>query len=162
MAPPTASSVAPGWVCRSRASWRACWVATSRSKANPAKAACFASSRRGSRQIQRRANPPRPSAPLATRAPLTKDAAAKTASAPRAAAVPDDRDSIRNPDRVLLIIEDDVLFAGVICDLARELGFDCLIATTADEGIELASQFRLSAVVLDVKLPDHSGLTVLD
>jgi CheY-like chemotaxis protein/signal transduction histidine kinase len=113
--------------------------------------------------------PPREST-LATRAPAPRPAAppaatltaTKTASAPRTAAVPDDRESIRNQDRVLLIIEDDVLFARVIYDLAHEIGFDCLIATTADEGIELATQFRLSAVVLDIKLPDHSGLTVLD
>jgi CheY-like chemotaxis protein len=81
--------------------------------------------------------------------------------------VPDDRTALAQKDRlqqerVLLVIEDDPLFARVVYDLAHELGFDCLIATTADEGMDLASQFRLAAVVLDIKLPDHSGLTVLD
>jgi CheY-like chemotaxis protein/signal transduction histidine kinase len=85
----------------------------------------------------------------------------------RAAMVPDDRAAISakeraQQDRVLLVIEDDPLFARVVYDLAHELGFDCLVATTADEGMELAMQFRLAAVVLDIKLPDHSGLTVLD
>jgi CheY-like chemotaxis protein len=89
------------------------------------------------------------------------------AAAPRAGAVPDDRTALAQKDRlqqerVLLVIEDDPLFARVVYDLAHELGFDCLIATTADEGMDLASQFRLAAVVLDIKLPDHSGLTVLD
>ncbi|WP_395225832.1 two-component system response regulator, partial [Salmonella sp. SKLX105803] len=73
-----------------------------------------------------------------------------------------DRASISNEARVLLVIEDDPLFAKVLYDLAHELGFDCLIAGTADEGIELATQFRLAAVLLDIKLPDHSGFTVLD
>jgi CheY-like chemotaxis protein len=50
----------------------------------------------------------------------------------------------------------------VLFDLAHELGFDCLVAHTADEGMELASQHRVAAVLLDIKLPDHSGLTVLD
>jgi CheY-like chemotaxis protein/signal transduction histidine kinase len=89
-------------------------------------------------------------------------AAARAAPRPRAPAVPDDRASISNEGRVLLIVEDDPLFAKVLYDLAHELGFDCLIASSADEGIELATQFRLAAVVLDIKLPDHSGFTVLD
>jgi CheY-like chemotaxis protein/signal transduction histidine kinase len=77
-------------------------------------------------------------------------------------AVPDDRATVEDSSRVLLVIEDDPIFARVIYDLAHELGFACLIAGTADEGIELAASFRLAAVVLDIKLPDHSGLTVLD
>jgi CheY-like chemotaxis protein/signal transduction histidine kinase len=81
---------------------------------------------------------------------------------PHAGKVPDDRASISNEARVLLVIEDDPLFAKVLYDLAHELGFDCLVAGTADEGMELATQFRLAAVLLDIKLPDHSGLTVLD
>ncbi|HTU67670.1 MAG TPA: response regulator [Steroidobacteraceae bacterium] len=92
---------------------------------------------------------------------------AARAAIPRRGAVPDDRAGLaekeRNQqDRVLLVIEDDPLFAKVVYDLAHELGFDCLVASSADEGMELAMQFRLAAVVLDIKLPDHSGLTVLD
>ena len=83
-------------------------------------------------------------------------------AAVRPAPLPDDRATLKDDGRILLVIEDDPLFARVLYDLARELGFDCLLATTADEGMELAQQFRLAAVVLDVKLPDHSGLTVLD
>ena len=93
--------------------------------------------------------------------------AAHPRTTPRPASVPDDRAALveagrAQEGRVLLVIEDDPLFAKVVYDLAHELGFDCLIATTADEGMELALQFRLAAVVLDIKLPDHSGLTVLD
>ncbi|HEX6639438.1 MAG TPA: response regulator [Steroidobacteraceae bacterium] len=81
---------------------------------------------------------------------------------PRRAGVADDRANITKAGRVLLVIEDDPLFAKVLYDLAHELGFDCLVASTADEGIELATEFRPAAVVLDIKLPDHSGFTVLD
>jgi signal transduction histidine kinase/DNA-binding response OmpR family regulator len=99
--------------------------------------------------------------------PVERERAERPAAAPRPAAVPDDRAALAQKDRahqerVLLIIEDDPVFARVVYDLAHELGFDCLIATTADEGMELALQFRLAAVVLDIRLPDHSGLTVLD
>jgi CheY-like chemotaxis protein/signal transduction histidine kinase len=90
------------------------------------------------------------------------DAPAPARTAARPSLLPDDRAKLKDDGRVLLVIEDDPLFARVLYDLAHELGFDCLLATTADEGMELAQQFRLAAVVLDVKLPDHSGLTVLD
>jgi len=103
-------------------------------------------------------------ASAATQLPTLHPAAA-AANLARIAArgtVPDDRATVGDNSRVLLVIEDDPIFAKVIYDLAHELGFDCLIAGTADEGIELATTFRLAAVVLDIKLPDHSGLTVLD
>jgi signal transduction histidine kinase/CheY-like chemotaxis protein len=94
--------------------------------------------------------------------PPSGHAQAPARATSRPALLPDDRATLEEDGRVLLVIEDDPLFARVLYDLAHELGFDCLLATTADEGMELAQQFRLAAVVLDVKLPDHSGLTVLD
>jgi CheY-like chemotaxis protein len=63
---------------------------------------------------------------------------------------------------VLLVVEDDDKFAGIVRDLSRELGFQCLVANTAEEALKLARQFKPSAVVLDVGLPDESGLMVLD
>jgi CheY-like chemotaxis protein/two-component sensor histidine kinase len=103
-------------------------------------------------------------APAATYAPRPAHPAASVSrpSVARTGTLPDDRDSLAQEARILLVIEDDPLFAKVLYDLAHELGFACLLAGTADEGMELASQHRLSAVVLDVGLPDHSGLTVLD
>jgi CheY-like chemotaxis protein/GAF domain-containing protein len=67
-----------------------------------------------------------------------------------------------NGARVLLIVEDDPSFAETIATLASGLQFECVIATTADEGIELALKHRPTAIVLDIRLPDHTGLTVLD
>jgi CheY-like chemotaxis protein len=82
--------------------------------------------------------------------------------AKRASSIEDDRARLVDGARVLLIIEDDESFARVLCDLAHELDFQCLIAASANEGIELALEFRPTAIVLDMHLPDHSGLTVLD
>ena len=76
--------------------------------------------------------------------------------------IPDDRESLTGSQRVILVVEDDERFARVIYDLARENGFQCLIASTAEEALVVAAQHRPSAVVLDVGLPDHSGLSVLD
>jgi CheY-like chemotaxis protein len=50
----------------------------------------------------------------------------------------------------------------VIYDLAHELDFVCTVAATAADGLALARQIMPSAVVLDVGLPDRSGLAVLD
>jgi CheY-like chemotaxis protein len=76
--------------------------------------------------------------------------------------VADDRERLSASRRAILVVEDEAPFAKILYDLAHELEFDCLIASTAEEGLSLAEQFVPSAVILDVGLPDNSGLTVLD
>lgn len=82
--------------------------------------------------------------------------------APMLSTFDDDRDTLVDGKRRLLIVEDDPAFASIVCDLSREMGFQCIIAGTAQEAIDLAREFRPNAIVLDVGLPDQSGLTVLD
>jgi len=79
-----------------------------------------------------------------------------------ATAVVDDRERVTPGSRSILVIEDDLEFAAIVRDLARDLEFLVLLAHTADEGLVLATQHRPSAIVLDVGLPDRSGLSVLD
>lgn len=74
----------------------------------------------------------------------------------------DDRDKIEKGSRSILIIEDDESFAKILTNLARESGFKALASPTADEGLRLARNFRPEAILLDIRLPDHSGLMVLD
>jgi len=74
----------------------------------------------------------------------------------------DDRTRLAPGARAILVIDDDLAFARLVADLARDLGFLALIASTADEGVTMARTFRPSAIVLDMILPDHSGLSVLD
>ena len=84
---------------------------------------------------------------------------------PRLRAVPvaeDDREALSGDARVILIVEDDPVFARILCDIAHEQGFQCLIAGTADEGALMARQYVPHAVILDMNLPDHTGLSVLD
>ncbi len=76
--------------------------------------------------------------------------------------IEDDRDRLRSAARILLVVEDDNTFAGIVRDLSHEMGFQCLVAGTAAEALELAREHSPSAVVLDVGLPDESGLSVLD
>jgi signal transduction histidine kinase/CheY-like chemotaxis protein len=75
---------------------------------------------------------------------------------------PDDRDRADGARRVLLVIEDDPAFARVLYGLAHELEFLGVVAATAEDGLALARQLKPSAIVLDVGLPDRSGLAVLD
>jgi CheY-like chemotaxis protein/signal transduction histidine kinase len=74
----------------------------------------------------------------------------------------DDRERLTGSSRVILVVEDDPAFAKILSDLAHELGFQCLIAGTADEGALMARQYLPHAVILDMGLPDHTGLSVLD
>ena len=81
---------------------------------------------------------------------------------PAPGVIEDDRDVLKPGGRVLLVIEDDTRFALILRDLARELNFQCVVTQTAGDGIAAAATYRPSAIVLDMNLPDHSGLGVLD
>ncbi len=76
--------------------------------------------------------------------------------------IEDDRDSLSAGARLILVVEDDESFAAILRDLAREMGFQCVVAHSANEGLAAAAQFNPSAILLDINLPDHSGLGVLD
>jgi len=85
----------------------------------------------------------------------------------RAAAVPqarlaDDRDRFPFKERCVLVIEDEPQFARILHDLAHELQYSCLLAQNADDGFDTALQYKPDAILLDMRLPDHSGLTVLE
>lgn len=74
----------------------------------------------------------------------------------------DDRGSISAGDRVMLVVEDDVAFAQLLYGLAHELGFRCVCVGRADDAVRAARHFLPQAIVLDMGLPDHSGLSALD
>ena len=73
----------------------------------------------------------------------------------------DDRDKAPFTTRCILVVEDEPNFARILFDLAHELGYQCLVAHGADEGYSLAEEYIPDAILLDMRLPDHSGLTVL-
>jgi CheY-like chemotaxis protein/two-component sensor histidine kinase len=77
-------------------------------------------------------------------------------------AIEDDRDRLRPDARCLLVIEDDPRFAKILRDLAHERGFQCVVTHSAGDGLSAAAIYRPSAILLDINLPDHSGLGVLD
>lgn len=76
--------------------------------------------------------------------------------------VEDDRADIGAGDRVMLVVEDDPAFARILYGLAQELGFRCVCVGRADDAVRAARHFLPQAIVMDVGLPDHSGLSALD
>jgi signal transduction histidine kinase len=76
--------------------------------------------------------------------------------------IEDDRERLAANRRVILIVEDDEPFSKILADLAHELNFQVLVAATAADALALSSRYLPSAVILDIGLPDHSGLSVID
>ena len=77
-------------------------------------------------------------------------------------AMDDDRERLAAGSRRILVVEDDERFAAILRDLARELGFQCVVVHTGADALLAARSLHPNAIVLDMKLPDHSGLGVLD
>jgi CheY-like chemotaxis protein/two-component sensor histidine kinase len=75
---------------------------------------------------------------------------------------PDDRDAIEPGDRVVLIVENDLNFARVLLDMAREKGFLGIIALDGETGLELAHEYKPDAITLDIDMPGIDGWQVLD
>jgi CheY-like chemotaxis protein/signal transduction histidine kinase/CHASE3 domain sensor protein len=108
--------------------------------------------------------PPRPAAAVqsaaAEKVRLPAESPMNEALGP--ATVEDDRETLTLGGRSVLVVEDDTAFAMILRDLARELGYQCVVTQRANDGLAAASTFKPSAILLDVNLPDHSGLGVLD
>ncbi|MEX5746867.1 response regulator [Massilia sp. X63] len=112
-----------------------------------------------------------PAAPMLAPAQAALPAIAATpaptsapASVEPAATFPDDRDqpaAASGASRTVLVIEDEPEFARILFDLAHELDYRCLVALSAGEGLALAASQKPDAVLLDIRLPDSSGLSVL-
>ncbi|MEH2452553.1 hybrid sensor histidine kinase/response regulator [Nostoc sp.] len=83
-------------------------------------------------------------------------------SYPLTADLNDDRTTIDIGDRVLLIVEDDVNFARILIEMAQQQGFKVITAQNGSTGLALAQQFLPSAILLDIRLPEMDGWTVLD
>ena len=74
----------------------------------------------------------------------------------------DDRDTIQQGDLVLLIVENDLAFARFLLDAARAKGFKGLVTSLGAGALTLATQYKPSAITLDMYLPDMDGWRVLD
>ncbi|WP_429065437.1 hybrid sensor histidine kinase/response regulator [Chitinophaga sp. W2I13] len=76
-------------------------------------------------------------------------------------AVNDDRDNLTKQDKLILIIEDDVHFADILRDFARNKGFKTIVAHNGQDGLAYARKFLPVAIILDMNLPVIDGSSIL-
>lgn len=78
------------------------------------------------------------------------------------ASIKDDRNSIKDDDKVILIIEDDTNFAKSLLQFANKKGYKGVVAVRGDEGLICARKYLPVGILLDVQLPVKSGWEVMD
>ncbi len=76
--------------------------------------------------------------------------------------VADDRDSIAEGDKVILIVEDDTNFAKALLKYARLQNYKGIVVVRGDHAVSAAMQYRPAAILLDVQLPVKDGWQVMD
>ena len=104
---------------------------------------------------------PREAAPGTAAAARLTERPARRAPAAAIEHIADDR-AHRERERLILIVEDDVKFAGILYGLAHELDLDCIHTVNGGDAVALAREHKPSGILLDVGLPDDSGLSVLE
>jgi CheY-like chemotaxis protein len=75
--------------------------------------------------------------------------------------VPDDRAALTSESRVLLIVENDDAFARFLLEVARERGWQGVVASSGASAVALAREVGPHAVTLDMRLPDIDGWRLL-
>ena len=73
----------------------------------------------------------------------------------------DDRDEIKPGDRVVLIVENDLAFAKVLLETARDNGCKGLVTSQGAAALALARDFTADLITLDLNLPDMDGWRVM-
>jgi HAMP domain-containing protein/signal transduction histidine kinase/CheY-like chemotaxis protein len=74
----------------------------------------------------------------------------------------DDRETIQPGDPVVLIVENDLPFAKLLLETAREKGFKGLVTSLGAAALAMTREYNPAAVTLDICLPDIDGWRVLE
>jgi ActR/RegA family two-component response regulator len=64
--------------------------------------------------------------------------------------VEDDRHAIKPGEAILLIVEDDLVFARILVEMAHERGLKALVAVQGKAAIALAREFNPAAVTVTI------------
>lgn len=73
----------------------------------------------------------------------------------------DDRNDVSENDKVVLIIEDEAVFAKLLLGFVRERHYKGVIAQQGNTGLSYARHYKPDAIILDMKLPVMDGPEVL-
>ncbi|NMN57431.1 CheY-like chemotaxis protein [Xanthobacter sp. SG618] len=79
-----------------------------------------------------------------------------------AVSVEDDRDRLTPGATVILVVEDDPVFARTLVGLVRRKGYLALAAGDGESGLALARTYKPTGILLDVMLPGLDGWTVIE
>jgi CheY-like chemotaxis protein len=74
----------------------------------------------------------------------------------------DDREDIQPGDQVLLIVENDLGFAKILLEAAREKGFKGVVGSTGAAALAMVREYHPAVMTLDIFLPDMQGWRVLE
>ncbi len=75
--------------------------------------------------------------------------------------VNDDRYNINENDKVILIMEDDAEFSGILFDFVKGRNYKGIVAAQGNTGLSYARHYKPDAILLDMKLPVMDGAEVL-
>ncbi|MFC0777494.1 response regulator [Flavobacterium sp. HJSW_4] len=78
------------------------------------------------------------------------------------AEIEDDRDSIEEGDKVILIVEDDISFAKSLLAFTQKKGYKGVVAVRGDYALNFALIYKPIGILLDIELPIKSGWEVLE
>jgi PAS domain S-box-containing protein len=76
--------------------------------------------------------------------------------------IPDDRNEINEKDKVILIVEDDVNFAGVLLQSVKQKGYKGIVVVRGDLALTFAENYQPAGILLDLQLPVMDGWTVME
>src|SRR3954454_4062147 len=64
------------------------------------------------------------------------------------------------PVRTVLIVEDNAFNLKLLDDLLQAAGYNTLKATDGEQALSMARQFQPDVILMDIGLPDMSGIDV--
>lgn len=76
--------------------------------------------------------------------------------------IEDDRNSVSENDKVILIVEDDINFAKSLLTFTRKNGYKGIVAVRGDYALNFALIYKPIGILLDIELPVKSGWEILE
>ena len=76
--------------------------------------------------------------------------------------IKDDRNNLGIQDDIILVIEDDSVFASILLREINNIGAKCIIAIDGVDGFSCVNKYKPAAIIMDIELPGMNGLELFD